>query len=72
MAKRKIEKEIEKKVGLVFSAMLSRITDFQLHSNDDDFFNIVEDLREEIINLEKEFLCKRKNAKETIVEKSCQ
>lgn len=39
-----------KKLDLVMQDILGRLTDFQLASTDDEFFNLLEDLREYIVN----------------------
>ena len=38
------------KLNIVKTALLSRLTDFQLHSNDDEFFNECENLRQFIVD----------------------
>jgi hypothetical protein len=48
MIKRK--SALEKKLDLVIFAALSRITDFQMQSMDDEFMDAVEDFREYISN----------------------
>lgn len=49
--KNKKKKKIDKK-QIVITSILSRITDFQLQSNDDDFCDWIEDLRECIVKFE--------------------
>ena len=44
--------QLKKKIDLVVTSALSRITDFQLHSQDDDLSDAIEDLREYISNYE--------------------
>ncbi len=39
-----------KKLDLVMQGILGRLTDFQLTSTDEEFFNLLEDLREYIVN----------------------
>ena len=42
--------KLDKKIDLVVTAALARITDFQMQSMDDDLMDAVEDLREYISN----------------------
>lgn len=53
MAKKKT-KAIDKKIDLVVTALLSRLTDFQLQSNlDDELLNELEELREYLVQYKK-------------------
>lgn len=51
MSKKK-NKKINEKMAIVYTSLLSRITDFQLQSDDEYFVNKVEELRELLTILE--------------------
>lgn len=49
---KKKKNDMTKKVDLVKISILQRITNFQLQTQDDDFFHILEDMREVIVDFE--------------------
>lgn len=66
-----MKKALRDKLGLVFTSLYSRMTDFQLQSEDEEYFNKIEELRGRLTQIEGELLCiqQQKNVKAKHVEK---
>lgn len=56
----------DQKIKLVFTAFLSRLTDFQLASKDDEFFDIGEEIREGLVELEEKIIKGEKAQQELV------
>jgi hypothetical protein len=53
-----VKKDLDKKKNLVMTSLLSRITDFQLQSQDAEFFDWIEDLRGALVDFSENKLIK--------------
>ena len=62
---KKLKAAMVKKVDLAVVTLLSRLTDFQLQSQDREYLDILEDLREHICNFNPEPKDKENGKEET-------